>query len=47
MPNSNLEQLYETARLLRPILADLVFVGGSVITSILITVNLELATPPE
>jgi len=36
MPNSNLEQLYETARLLRPILADLVFVGGSV-TSILVT----------
>jgi hypothetical protein len=36
MPNSNLEQLYETARLLRPILPDLVFVGGSV-TSILVT----------
>ena len=36
MPNSNLEQLYETARLLRPILPDLVFVGGSV-ASILVT----------
>jgi hypothetical protein len=43
MPHSNLEQLYETARQLRPIMPDLVFVVGSV-TSILVTVTFELAT---
>src|SRR5271166_1857817 len=36
MPNSNLEQLIETAALLRPMLEDLVFVGGA-ITSLLVT----------
>jgi hypothetical protein len=36
MPRSNLEQLTATAELLRPILADLVFVGGAV-TSLLVT----------
>jgi hypothetical protein len=36
MPDSNLEQLIGTARLLRPLLGDLVFVGGSV-TGLLIT----------
>jgi predicted nucleotidyltransferase len=36
MPHSNLEQLIETAALLRPMLGDLVFVGGSV-TGLLVT----------
>src|SRR5580692_10908464 len=36
MPNSNLEQLIATAGLLRPILGELVFVGGAV-TSLLVT----------
>ena len=36
MPNSNLEQLIATAELLRPMLGDLVFVGGA-ITSLLVT----------
>ena len=36
MPNSNLEQLIATAALLRPMLGDLVFVGGAV-TSLLVT----------
>jgi hypothetical protein len=36
MPNPNLEQLIATAALLRPILGDLVFVGGAV-TSLLVT----------
>ena len=36
MPNSNLEQLIATAELLRPMLRDLVFVGGAV-TSLLVT----------
>jgi hypothetical protein len=36
MPNSNLEQLIAAAALLRPMLGDLVFVGGAV-TSLLIT----------
>jgi predicted nucleotidyltransferase len=36
MPNSNLEQLIATASLLRPMLDDLVFVGGAV-TSLLVT----------
>ena len=36
MPNSNLEQLIATAALLRPMLAELVFVGGAV-TSLLVT----------
>jgi predicted nucleotidyltransferase len=38
MPNSNLEQLIIAARLLRPLLGELVFVGGSV-TGLLITDN--------
>ena len=36
MPNPNLEQLIATAALLRPMLGDLVFVGGAV-TSLLVT----------
>jgi len=36
MPNSSLEQLIATAALLRPMLGDLVFVGGAV-TSLLVT----------
>jgi hypothetical protein len=36
VPNSNLEQLVTAGRLLRPILSDLVFVGGS-ITGLLVT----------
>jgi hypothetical protein len=36
MPNSNLERLIATAALLRPMLGDLVFVGGAV-TSLLVT----------
>ena len=36
MPNSNLEQLIATATLLRPMLDDLVFMGGAV-TSLLVT----------
>ena len=36
MPDSNLEQLIAAAHLLRPLLGDLVFVGGSV-TGLLIT----------
>ena len=36
MPDSNLEQLITAARLLRPVLSELVFVGGSV-TGLLIT----------
>jgi hypothetical protein len=36
MPNPNLEQLIATAALLRPILGELVFVGGAV-TSLLVT----------
>lgn len=36
MPRTNLEQLIHTARLLRPMLSDLVFVGG-VVTSLLVT----------
>src|SRR3990172_2858105 len=36
MPDSNLEQLIAAARLLRPLLGELVFVGGSV-TGLLIT----------
>lgn len=36
MPNSNLEQLVTAGRLLRPILSELVFVGGSV-TGLLVT----------
>jgi hypothetical protein len=36
MRNSNLEQLIATAALLRPMLGDLVFVGGAV-TSLLVT----------
>jgi len=36
MPNPNLEQLIATAALLRPMLEDLVFVGGAV-TSLLVT----------
>src|ERR1700689_343863 len=36
MPNPNLEQLIATADLLRPMLGDLVFVGGAV-TSLLVT----------
>src|SRR5207248_1193725 len=36
MPHSNLEQLILTAKLLRPMLGDLVFVGG-VVTSLLVT----------
>jgi hypothetical protein len=36
MPNSNLERLIATARLLQPMLHDLVFVGGSM-TGLLIT----------
>ena len=36
MPESNLEQLITAARLLRPVLGELVFVGGSV-TGLLIT----------
>lgn len=36
MPNSNLEQLIATAALLRPMLGDLVFVGGAV-TTLLVT----------
>jgi hypothetical protein len=36
MPNTNLEQLIATAALLRPMLGDLVFVGGAV-TSLLVT----------
>ena len=36
MPNSNLDQLIATAALLRPMLGDLVFVGGAV-TSLLVT----------
>src|SRR5689334_15010560 len=36
MPRSNLEQLIATAELLRPMLGDLVFVGGAV-TSLLVT----------
>src|SRR5260370_33972915 len=36
MPDSNLEQLITAAKLLRPLLDDLVFVGGSV-TGLLIT----------
>jgi hypothetical protein len=36
MPNPNLEQLIAAAALLRPMLGDLVFVGGAV-TSLLVT----------
>ncbi len=36
MPNPNLEQLIRTAALLRPMLGDLVFLGGAV-TSLLVT----------
>jgi hypothetical protein len=36
MPNPNLEQLIAAAALLRPMLGDLVFVGGA-ITSLLVT----------
>lgn len=36
MANSNLEQLIATAALLRPVLGDLVFVGGAV-TSLVVT----------
>ena len=36
MPDSNLEQLITAARLLRPLLDELVFIGGSV-TGLLIT----------
>ena len=44
MANSNLEQLIATAALLRPMLGDLVFVGGAV-TSLLVTD--EGAGPPR
>jgi hypothetical protein len=44
MPNRNLEQLIATADLLRPMLGDLVFVGGAV-TSLLVTD--EGAGPPR
>jgi hypothetical protein len=44
MANSNLEQLIATAALLRPMLGDLVFVGGTV-TSLLVTD--EGAGPPR
>jgi hypothetical protein len=36
MPNSNLEQLIAVAHVLRPVLDDLVFLGGSV-TGLLVT----------
>jgi hypothetical protein len=36
MPNPNLEQLIATAALLRPMLGELVFVGGAV-TGLLVT----------
>jgi hypothetical protein len=36
MPNPNLDQLIATAALLRPMLGELVFVGGAV-TSLLVT----------
>jgi hypothetical protein len=44
MNDSNREQLITAARLLRPLLADLVFVGGTV-TGLLITD--EAAAPPR